>query len=238
MKPKINFIFLDVGDTLLSLRVPPGKIYVDVLKKHGIISSSTDLEVLKQIFSKIWIEMNRKPNPESRDRYSLHPGGTDGWWIELIDTFLREISEGKTVTMADEIYREIFKQFEDPDLWNIESSFSEFLSVVRQKNLGIGIISNWDLRLRKLLLEKKLLNEFSPVLISAEFGYEKPSPKIFEEGARISGARPENLVYIGDKPELDYDPPRNLGWNAFILGRAGEGIACLERLQDVWKFID
>lgn len=239
MKPKIKFIFLDVGDTLLSLKVPPGKIYLDVLRKHGVISTSTDLENLKQIFSRVWMEMNRKPNPEWKDRYSLHPGGPDGWWIELIDTYINEITGGRgVVSLAEEIYKEIFNQFENPEIWKIESSFSEFLSVVRQRSLGIGIISNWDLRLRKLLQDKGLLQEFSPVLISAEFGYEKPSLKIFQEAMRISGCNPENLVYIGDKVELDYEPPKSMQWNAFILGDPGMEIARLEKLQELWQHVD
>lgn len=238
MKPKIKFIFLDVGDTLLSLRVPPGKIYVDVLRKHNIISSSTDMENLKKIFSKIWQDMNQKPNPDFKDRYSLHSGGPDGWWLELIDKFIGEISGGKTLEVAEAIYSEIFSKFEDPDLWNVEPSFDDFLEVVRQRNLGLGIISNWDLRLRKLLQDKGLLREFSPVLISAEFGYEKPSPKIFKEAISISGFQPENLVYIGDKEELDYIPPKALGWNAFILGKGILGVPLLGRLKELWNYVD
>lgn len=233
----IKYLFLDVGDTLLRMKVPPGKIYLDVLQKHNLIHPGTTDQDLKKIFSDVWLEMNLKPNPDYKDRYSLHPSGNDGWWIELIDLFLTRTRNGNKVSLARNIYFEIFEKFENPDLWDVESTFSSVLSKTKDLGIGLGIISNWDLRLRKLLNDKGLLELFHPVIISAEFGYEKPSPKIFERAEGLTGLKPDNLLYIGDKFDLDYKPPKDRGWHAFLLGPGAEGAQGIEHLEDVFQFI-
>lgn len=58
----------------------------------------------------------------------------------------------------------------------------------------------------------------NPVIVSAEFGYEKPSPKIFEEAMRLVGLSGDCLVYCGDKYELDIKIPKSLGWRSYLKG--------------------
>ena len=236
-KRNIKHIFLDVGDTLLYLSIPPGIIYLSVLRKFGLIAPDhKDIE-LKEKFSSAWSKMNSVMNPDSRDRYNIHPGGQDGWWKELIQNFLESIHGNLDFEIVEDVYREIFQKFEDESLWRVEESFQDVLQFSREKEIPIGIISNWDYRLRGLLKRKGLLELFEPVIVSAEYGYEKPSYRIFEEAEKLSGCKPENLVYIGDKVELDYVTPNSRGWMAFVLGARKDNIPNLEKLSDLLKFI-
>lgn len=216
-KKQIRHIFLDVGDTLLTLGIPPGAIYLDVLRKYQLIQSHQNDSDLKQFFSESWTEMNARPNPEGRDRYHIHPDGQDGWWKELISLFLEKATGSKDLSLSEKVYREIFEKFDNENLWNIEPGFFELQKFAARKNIRLGIISNWDYRLRGLLERKQLSEFFSPILISAEFGYEKPSEKIFQKAEELSGLNPEELIYVGDKPELDYHTPLRLGWNPFVI---------------------
>ncbi|MCB1158223.1 MAG: HAD-IA family hydrolase [Leptospiraceae bacterium] len=159
--------------------------------------------------------MSTRAPSDHKDRYIHHKNGHDGYWIELINTFLNYIGS-KRYPMA-ELYHSIFIRFEDENLWEVEGTFFELYEFIKSKGIGFGLISNWDLRLRGLLSRMRLLPYFDPVLISAEFGYEKPSLKIFQKAMELSGESPENHIYVGDKPELDYYPPRKLGWNSFII---------------------
>lgn len=213
----IRHIFLDVGDTLLTLGIPPGAIYLDVLKKYHLIQSHQEDSDLKKFFSDSWMEMNARPNPEGRDRYHIHPDGQDGWWKELISLFLVKATGSKDITLSEKVYREIFEKFDNESLWNIEPGFFELQKFAAWKKISLGIISNWDYRLRGLLERKQLSSYFSPILISAEFGYEKPADKIFQKAEELSGRSPQELIYVGDKPDLDYHTPLRLGWNPFVI---------------------
>ncbi|MCX7997874.1 MAG: HAD-IA family hydrolase, partial [Leptospiraceae bacterium] len=103
--------------------------------------------------------------------------------------------------------------------------------------IGLGIISNWDLRLRTLLERKNLVQYFHPIIISAEFGYEKPSEKIFLHAQKLIGLEPNQLFYVGDKAELDYYPPKKLGWNAYLLHSPIEGIPTISDLSELIPYL-
>lgn len=55
---------------------------------------------------------------------------------------------------------------------------------------------------------------FAFVLDSAAFGIKKPGPAIYEEALRRAGARPEEVVFIGDSLQADVLTPRRLGMRA------------------------
>ena len=239
IKKQIRHIFLDVGDTLLFLGIPPGAIYLDVLRKHGVLKiHHTDAD-LKTYFAEAWSEMNSKPNPDWKDRYRIHPHGQDGWWKELISLFLQNVLGESEINLSESVYKEIFDKFENESLWEIEPSFFVLQEYAHKHNIELGIISNWDYRLRGLLERKNLIHYFSPVLISAEFGYEKPSEVIFQKALEMSGREPEELIYVGDKPELDFYTPIRMGWNAFVIGaKKRADVPYISTLSDLILFIE
>ncbi|MEM4270750.1 MAG: HAD-IA family hydrolase [Candidatus Pacearchaeota archaeon] len=233
-----KFVYLDVGETLLHLVKHPYEIYGSVLQRHGLLQEIVgDKKFFIEQFHIAMKEMSSKPNPELKDRYTIHPGGQDGWWTELIDLFLQKI-HSPFIKPSLEVYQEIFAIFENPNLWKVNSGFEDLLSFAKENQIGLGIISNWDLRLRNLLERKNLISYFNPVLISAEFGYEKPSLKIFLHAQELVGLESSQLFYVGDKPELDYYPPKKLGWNAFLIHHSTSGdIPTIQDLSELISYL-
>ncbi|MCB1191047.1 MAG: HAD-IA family hydrolase [Leptospiraceae bacterium] len=198
----------------MQLKKPPGQIYFSILQKNGIIPNGLQYGDIKNIFAESWLEMSKQVPPDFKDRYASHKNGCNGWWIDLINTFVNKMNTPKKIQKG--VYGEIFKQFDDPDIWSIEPTFEKLREFTLKNGIGLGIISNWDLRLRQLLINKNLIGYFEHVIISAEFGYEKPSLKIFEEGNRLTSYAGKEIIYVGDKPELDYYPPLQLGWSVYL----------------------
>lgn len=238
MKEKTKYIFLDVGDTLLKLYKPPGEIYFEVLNQYGILPNKIEYQDLKKHFSDSWMEISKNVSPEYKDRFSIHKNGNDGWWIDLIDTFLKKIHIDQKIPKV--VYDEIFRKFDDPGIWLIEPTFYELLEFAKKNMIGLGIISNWDKRLRPLLVSKGLAEYFDPILVSAEFGYEKPSPKIFEEAIRLTSCKGFEIVYVGDKIDLDYYPPLKLGWDVFLITnkKLDKEIKTIQYLKEIIKFCE
>ena len=59
---------------------------------------------------------------------------------------------------------------------------------VRAAGVKTCVISNFDDRLRPLLARLELDSLFDAVVVSAEVGAEKPSPRIFEAACKATGA--------------------------------------------------
>lgn len=214
------FIYTDVGDTLLFLKSSAGETYFNILQKYGVAGKDMNAGDFKKVFKESWNEMSSDLPPDGKDRFISHPRGTRGWWEDLIDIFSVKLS-GKKI-QNPKIYEEIFNALDDPDVWILEPTLNELLTFAKENHIGIGIISNWDLRLRELLTSIGIIHYFDPVIVSSEFGYEKPSALIFEKAMQITGLPPESHIYVGDKIHFDYTPTKALGWQSYILDPAGK----------------
>ena len=230
-----KFLYTDVGDTLIKLRYSVSEMYAGVLEEHGILKEAKAEDVQRH-FKLAWREASSNLPPDHIDRYYAHPEGHTGWWKGLIDSFLFRLA-GVRIN-SEEIYELIFAKFDDPNNWVVDPTFYDLLKFLNQNKIGLGIISNWDLRLRALLTNMNLIQHFEHVIVSAEFGYEKPSPKIFEEAVRLTGLSHESHFYVGDKLEYDYYPPKKLGWTSFWISKEeNSGVRTVSCLGDLIEYL-
>lgn len=88
------------------------------------------------------------------------------------------------------------------------------LQSLRQNGYKIGLITNammpmWmrDVELRHY----DLLNYFDVRLTSGDVGYIKPHPAIYHEALKNLEARPEQAVFVGDRPAYDIAGANNAG---------------------------
>ena len=64
--------------------------------------------------------------------------------------------------------------------------------------IKLGLVSNFDTRLRPLLAGLGLTNLFDTIIVSAEEGFEKPNPLLFERACERMGVLPHQTVHVGD----------------------------------------
>lgn len=77
----------------------------------------------------------------------------------------------------------------------------------------IGVIANQPENARERLEQFGVLKYFDHLTISGEIGYSKPSPTIFRETLRMTGAAAERCFMIGDKLTNDIVPAKKLGFH-------------------------
>jgi putative hydrolase of the HAD superfamily len=72
---------------------------------------------------------------------------------------------------------------------------------------------------------------------TSDFGEVKKTMGFYQRICQILGARPQEIVHVGDHYEFDYLVPRSLGIHAFYLDRSGEkqGDLILRDLRDLEK---
>jgi putative hydrolase of the HAD superfamily len=88
---------------------------------------------------------------------------------------------------------------------------------------GLGIITNGpaDVQTEKVdLLKIRDLVDF--IVISGEFGSEKPDVRIFDEALRLGGVAAAEAVFVGDAPQIDILGARNAGIRSIWVNRTGE----------------
>lgn len=85
--------------------------------------------------------------------------------------------------------------------------------------LKLGVVSNFDSRLREILRVCGLLSHFSFLITSEEAGIAKPNPAIFEQALQKCGVPAASVAHIGDHYVNDYLASRSVGIHAFLLER-------------------
>jgi len=113
------------------------------------------------------------------------------------------------------------------------------LEFLNSRGLKLGIISNWDERLRQLLRQLNLDRFFQAIVVSFEVGQCKPSPAIFQRAAESLASPPPSILHIGDNPILDVDGATSAGFQALLLARdltATSGqLTSLAQLQQIFS---
>lgn len=77
----------------------------------------------------------------------------------------------------------------------------------------LGVIANQPENARQRLEQFGVLKYFDHLTISGEIGFSKPSPTIFRETLRITGATAEKCFMVGDKLTNDIAPAKKLGFH-------------------------
>lgn len=109
--------------------------------------------------------------------------------------------------------------------WLIENDTIATLSQLRAESLHIGMVSNAsDSRDVLALVDKFGIREyFDFILVSADCGYRKPHPRIFELALSNWGYMPDEIAMVGDRLDADISGARPLGiYTIWIKRRAKE----------------
>jgi HAD superfamily hydrolase (TIGR01509 family) len=96
----------------------------------------------------------------------------------------------------------------------------EVLPILVSNKVEIGVVTNayYPMWMRDRELDAfGLLGHFADCRISsADVGYLKPHPAIFEAALRCLKARPDEVVFIGDNPEADIAGSQAVGMRAVM----------------------
>lgn len=193
---RIVAVTFDVGGTLIEPWPSVGHVYAEIATRNGVKNVSA--ESLQSRFEAAW---------EAR----THFNDTRADWENIVNrAFHGLIAEPAGVTFFPELY----ERFAQPDVWRIFDDVVPTLEALAARGVRLGVISNWDERLRILLKRLRLDNYFENIVVSCEAGMCKPAPGIFERAARAFGAAPETILHVGDSFEMDVHGAESVGFQA------------------------
>ena len=202
----IEAITFDVGGTLITPWPSVGHVYAEVAAAYG--HAGLEPNLLNQRFAAAW-----KAAKDFRH--------TRVQWAELVDTTFSGLT--KQVPSAT-FFKQLYDRFAEAGAWHVFDDVVPTLDALKRRGLKLGIISNWDDRLRPLLRDLRLETYFEAMAISWEVGSTKPAHAIFRQAARELSVPPAAMLHVGDSFEMDVQGAQAAGFAAVWLDRQAKPV--------------
>jgi len=141
------------------------------------------------------------------------------------DTSTGKLMEGVLAAFApgrfDAFFDAVYRHFEDPPTWEVFQDVAPALSALRGLGCSLGIVSNFDSRVLRILEGLDLAPWFASVTLSSQVGVTKPDPAIFARALARHWADGAPAFHVGDSPVEDGEGARAAGLRAVLIDRAG-----------------
>ena len=154
---------------------------------------------------------------ENGELWTTSPERSRRFWHEVYEIFLRELGVPNANGLIDTVYSE----FTDLSNYRLFEDVPAVLERLRGAGLILGVVSNFEAWLERLLDELEVTDYFAVMVVSGVEGMEKPDPRLFELAMTRAGVAPQVSVYVGDNPEFDVDPALAVGMFPILIDRRG-----------------
>lgn len=209
-----KLITFDVTGTLLKYRSSPAIEYSSILKKYNI---EIQLSTLEYLINENWIFMTRKhPN------FGLNTGlGWKNYWRTFAQNVFSRAFEIENISgnpSLGSIVDELMMTYSTGETFKMQKGTIELLEHLKKECIPLGIISNYDPRIKSMISNIGLSHYFDFILSSYEVGCEKPDIKIFREAeSHVKSSNRELFLHVGDSYLLDFKGAINAGWSACLV---------------------
>ena len=152
------------------------------INEQDLIKEICDyLHITKEVFNKEYFSIN-------------HLFNIEGKGFEEVTLFL--VSKFDNSEKAKEHTLKLLK--ENKGKYHLNNELVEIIKELKNKKYKIALLSNNSLELRHKLSEDSILDLFDEIVISAEVGYQKPQPEIFDILFKKLGLEPNEVIFIDD----------------------------------------
>ena len=211
MANRFKAVFFDAAGTLFCPYPSVGEIYASLASEYGV---RYEPALLEAEFETAWrrrggLASLGSKTSEAKERM---------WWHSLVEEVFAPLGG---VPDFEDFFDRLHRSFELKELWRVYPETVGVLQTLRARGLTLGIISNWDLRLKRLVSNLGLSEFFHFVLGSSHCGATKPSRKIFEAALGEANAKPEETLHVGDSYEEDFLGATQMGMASIHLNRNG-----------------
>ncbi len=208
-----DFIFFDAGFTLIHPSPGVGHWYAAIAKDFGVEADAARLDAA---FLGAWKDNRRESATGGKVAYGSTLDEAKAFWTPVVRaTFALA---GYNPPSKSAFYDQLFDVFGHAKCWAFYEDALEAIALIQSKGVGVGVVSNWDGRLRSVAEEMGLMARLNAFLISADAGAEKPDPTIFSLAREKAGLSPAAKIgYIGDEPDADGYGPLKAGWSQCLV---------------------
>jgi len=211
-------VLFDATGTLIELREPVGESYARIAREWGVELRPSRLDAA---FARV---LQRTPpvaytsDAYTSDAYTELEHDADviaaherEWWRGVVrSTFLATDSSVRFADF-DAFFAATFEHYNGARAWRLRPGARGALAALSARGLRLGVVSNFDQRLAKILQELEIDQFFGCIMIPAQCGARKPAPRIFRAALAQLGVDIRNALYVGDDPEDELAAAGELG---------------------------
>jgi putative hydrolase of the HAD superfamily len=206
----VRAIFFDAGETLVHPHPSFPDLFSEILKREGY---ELDPE---RVRDRVFVISDRfKLAAEANELWTTSPEKSRTFWLSVYETFLKEIG----IPSGDGIGDLLYAEFTDLSNYRLFDDVPAVLERLTDEGLQLGVVSNFEEWLERLLDQLEVSRYFDVRVISGVEGMEKPDPAIFNLALDRAGVDPADAVYVGDNPVFDTEPAEAIGMRAILIDR-------------------
>lgn len=209
----LKVIFFDAAGTLFEPREQVGATYARIARGYGVGASAAQVH---DAFRRVFGGAPGLAFGPGRDAAELRVLERR-WWRDLVAASFAGLG---TFTNFDDYFDELFAFFADPSNWRPDPQAEPALAHLRAAGFDLGMVSNFDYRLYRIVAGLGLTRHFASITISSEAGYAKPAPEIFRIALAKHGIMAAEAMHVGDVEQLDIAGARAAGIPAILLDPA------------------
>jgi putative hydrolase of the HAD superfamily len=205
-------VFFDAGETLVHPHPSFADVFVDVLKEAGAnpvpVGSGVDTSLISQRFAEA-----------ARDGvlWTTSAERSKSFWLGIYQTLLEQAGLDRRSGLPERLY----ERFTDLSTYALFDDVPRALESLRRAGLIMGVVSNYEEWLERLLESLDVARYFAVRVISGVEGIEKPDLRLFRVALERAAVPPGKAVYVGDSPTFDIEPAEALGMRGVLIDRRG-----------------
>ena len=123
------------------------------------------------------------------------------------------------VPRFDPYFNRLYAHYASAPAWRVYPEVPGVLAALRERDIPLAVVSNFDSRLPPLLDALGLAPFFDAVVCSGAVGAAKPDGAIFAHALAVLGVEASEALHVGDSREADYDGARAAGIEALLVDR-------------------
>ena len=205
----LRAVLFDASGTLIAPREPIGTTYARVARDFGVEIPAWRLD---DAFRRILGGAPPLVFPDAAED-AIDALERDWWREQVRSTFLAADGTARFRDF-DACFERLFDAYARPELWRATPGAVKALAELRDRGLGLAVVSNFDRRLPALLDALGLGVYLATVVLPSDAGAAKPDPRIFRLALERLGASAEQALFVGDDASRDLAGARAVGIRA------------------------
>ena len=204
-------VLIDAAGTLIDVARPLGDAYSRLARDFG---GDLDPDTLTAGFRTAFADTPPMAFPGRRgaelDRAER------GWWRAVVERVTRAAGG---VPRFDPYFGRLYAHYASAPAWRVYPEVPSVLAALRERDIPLAVVSNFDSRLPPLLDALGLAPFFDAVVCSGAVGAAKPDRAIFAHALAVLEVAASEAMHVGDSREADYEGARAAGIEALLVDR-------------------
>jgi len=185
-------VSFDAVGTFLHLAEPAAVTYNRLAREFGL--EATELTMYRRLPLALQVAPPMV-TPKGEDRGDFERR----WWLTIASRVLGCAPDDRAFVAC---FDTLFDYFSRPLAWRVHESFGPMLLKLKEIDVKLAVISNFDARLYHLL-DEMLPGIFDVVALPGDCGAQKPQVEIFNWAAAQLDVSPSSMMHLGDHEEED-----------------------------------